>query len=152
MKNTLETTKEKLLADVDDAISQLRKTQFVHFKARGKEYIYASIEGKEQWAAPFVEQDDLKKLLSGIRQFEEQIKGINIDELVAKKFLARYYRMQSDMLVAADSMLVGYHCNTAEDGTVRERIDRATDKVHSLDKLLSKASCRNRKKVKKRSG
>jgi hypothetical protein len=47
----------------DLVLSLLHNTQFVHFIEQGKEYLYASVDGKKHWAVRLAEQESLRKLL-----------------------------------------------------------------------------------------
>jgi hypothetical protein len=145
MKNNMKVIRGKLMTSAVNAIDALQKNQLVQFKAHGKEYVYACVGGKEHWAVPVEERDGLKKLMRIIRQLDEKSEGMEIDELIVRKFMSKYYRMRSDIFEAAHSLLVGYPDDeTAEES--RARIYRATEKMRSLDKLLSAANGRNKKR------
>jgi hypothetical protein len=152
MENSIKKIKRELIATVGDLIDELQNNQLVQFKAQGKKYIYACIDGKEHWAVPVEERDSLKKLLHVIRQLDKKSKDIEIDELTAIKFMSRYYRMRSDILEVAHSAVVGYPYHDPDDETseqssaAKARINRTSEKMHSLDKLLSAANRRNSRK------
>jgi hypothetical protein len=152
MKNNVKEIKKQLIATAGNVIDELQHNQLVQFKARGQEYIYACTNGKEHWAVPVEERGGLKKLLHVIRQLERKIEGIEIDELTVIKFISRYYRMRSDILEVAHSAIVGYPYHDPDDETSEQssaakvRINRTSEKMDSLDKLLRAANRRNSRK------
>jgi hypothetical protein len=66
--------------------------------------------------------------------------------------MSRYYRMRSDILEMAHSVLVGYPYHDPDDETWEQRsgaaarMNRTTEKMQSLDRLLSAANRRNSRK------
>jgi hypothetical protein len=136
MERNMDKIKDDLLGKVGFAMWQVQATQIVHFKSRGKDYAYASLEGKEFWSVPAEEHDTLQKLLKCIRQLEKQMDDLEPkDGVAANKFVSRYFRMRSDSVLAAGCLSVRITPNKrylAEDRTALARLRKAAVKMELL--------------------
>ena len=74
-------------------------------KSGSQNYIYA--QGVDVWSVPADNQTQFTNLLNVLREFEQKIEEIGIDEELAKRFTSRYFRTRSDLLTKARSLSVG---------------------------------------------
>jgi hypothetical protein len=135
MEANMEDIKDELIFAVQSEIAELEAQQLVHFKSCSTEYVYARRDGKEYWSVPAEMLDEFKKLMTLIRQFDEQIDSVNLHEATATKFISRYYRMRSDVITRAQCLSVDVsprYIYSAEEQCSLARVEKARAKVQLL--------------------
>jgi hypothetical protein len=109
MHANMEDIKDGLIAEVEGIMADLEAEQLVQFKSWGTMYMYARQYGKEYWSVPTETEDKFKMLMTLIRQFDEQIEKIDLPGALTPRFISRYYRMRSDLIIGAECLSVGVH-------------------------------------------
>jgi hypothetical protein len=135
MYTNMEDIKDELTLAVEGEISELEHQQLVHFKSRGTRYVYARQDDKEYWSVPAEMLDEFKKLMTLIRQFDEQIDNVNLDEATATKFISRYYRMRSDVITRASCLsveVISHKFYSTEERCSLARVEKAKAKMRLI--------------------
>jgi hypothetical protein len=134
MSALIEEIQEDLSADIAFELSRLQENQLVRLKWSGREYIYGHREGVGVWSVPADEQTQFENLLNVLREFEQKIEEIGIDEELAKRFTSRYFRTRSDLLTKARCLSVGIAAGlwySPDERASLARIERANKKLQN---------------------
>ena len=90
-------------------------------------------DDEEYWSVPAGTLDGFKNLMTLIRQFDEEIDNVNLDEATATKFISRYYRMRSDAFTRASSLqveVIPHKFHSAEQRSSLARVEKARKKYN----------------------
>ena len=134
MSHLMEEIEEGLNDDVAIELLHLKENHLVRLKWSGQEYIYAHREGVDVWSVPADNQTQFTNLLNVLREFEQKIEEIGIDEELAKRFTSRYFRTRSDLLTKARCLSVGIAAGlwySPDERASLARIERANKKLQN---------------------